>query len=83
MRVPDREKFRFFLAERGIETGVHYPKALHQLPALRHLYSGKNFPVAESYSAHGVSLPMGPTMSSPQIDYVCDTVRAYFQKERK
>ena len=37
VRTPERDRFRAELRERGVETLVHYPRAIHEHPAYRHL----------------------------------------------
>lgn len=77
--VEDRDRFMAFLKARGIETGVHYPAALHQLPALAHLpFAREAFPVAEKLARHGVSLPMCPTLCEAAIDRVAAAIKEYY-----
>ncbi len=77
IRVEQREKIRKFLSDKGVETGVHYPKAIHQLPALRGMFAGQRFPIAERLAEQGVSLPLCPTLTPDDIEYVCDVIREY------
>ncbi|MCB0418294.1 MAG: DegT/DnrJ/EryC1/StrS family aminotransferase [Bdellovibrionaceae bacterium] len=77
--VEDRGKFQQFLSARGVQTGVHYPKAIHHQPAvLRHFGDLGSFPNAEKVAAHGVSLPMGPTLTEEDIFYVSEVIREYY-----
>jgi dTDP-4-amino-4,6-dideoxygalactose transaminase len=72
VQAPDREALKQHLGERGIETGLHYPVPLHLQRAYAHLgYKAGDFPVAESLSRHILSLPMFPTITREQIEYVC------------
>ena len=67
------------LAARGIQTGRHYPDAVHLTPAYRWLgYSAGDFPVAERRAAECLSLPIFPGMESEEVDLVIAAVRAYF-----
>lgn len=70
-RVPAgvRDSLREKLALAGIGTGVHYPVALSQQPALR--ASGAATPNAKAAAAEVVSLPMDPLMSLDEVDTVC------------
>ena len=74
MRVQRRETVRAELAERGIETGVHYPTPCHRQPPLRR-FAARPLPVAERSAAELLSLPMFPHMSEDQVDYVCESLR--------
>ena len=63
IRVPERDAVRAQLAEMGIETGIHYPIALHQQPAYASLgYRAGDLPVAEAWAAEVLSLPMYPEL---------------------
>ena len=70
-----------FLAERGIATGRHY----RQPPPLSPAYAGLGhrpgaFPVAETLAAELVSLPIFPGISDRQVEWVADSIRAYFDR---
>ena len=60
VRVKRREKFRKFLADAGIATGVHYPVPLHKQPAFREFAGRRPLPVAERACREIVSLPLWP-----------------------
>lgn len=77
VEVVDRTGLQQHLKNKGIETGVHYPKAIHQQPAFRDL--GGNYPVAERIAAHGLSLPMCPTLQEADVKYVAESVRQFFR----
>jgi len=76
--VPDREDLRQFLADRNIQTGIHYPKAIHQQVAFKDLVNKGSFPVAEKLAAHTLSLPICPTLSDRQVEYVVESIGEYF-----
>lgn len=81
VQVENRDTFAQFLKERGIETGVHYPKAIHELPAFaKNEFSKQFFPNAERLSKHGISLPMCPTLKNDEVHRVADAVIAYFKR---
>jgi dTDP-4-amino-4,6-dideoxygalactose transaminase len=73
------EELSRFLADRGVQSGRHYPDAVHLTPAYRWLgYSPGDFPVAERRAAESLSLPIFPGMEPEEIDLVIAAVRAYF-----
>jgi len=74
VRVHRRDTVRAELAERGIETGVHYPTPCHQQPPLRR-FAARPLPVAEQSAGELLSLPMFPHMTEDQVDYVCESLR--------
>jgi dTDP-4-amino-4,6-dideoxygalactose transaminase len=64
VRVEDREALQADLSAAGISTGIHYPVALHLLPAYAHLGLRVGaFPIAERACAEVLSLPMFPTLA--------------------
>jgi dTDP-3-amino-3,4,6-trideoxy-alpha-D-glucose transaminase len=78
IRVPDREALRGRLAERGIETGVHYSPALHEQPLFERSSRGLGLPVAEAWAAEELSLPIFPELEPQELERVvetCTTVR--------
>lgn len=77
VRHPQRDRLAAGLAERGIQTLIHYPTAVHRQQA----YAGqpvsqRSFPQAEEYAATLLSLPMDPTLSDQQVLRVIDGVRS-------
>jgi dTDP-4-amino-4,6-dideoxygalactose transaminase len=75
IQVDDRDSLRDYLAQRGIETGLHYPVPLHLQEAYASLgYRTGNFPVTEQLTQRIVSLPMYPGMPLKAADYVCDAI---------
>ena len=79
VRCTCRDKLASFLAERAIETGVHYPVPLHLQPAFRFLaYSEADFPVAEAICREIISLPIFPEMTEHQFEHVCESIDEFF-----
>jgi dTDP-4-amino-4,6-dideoxygalactose transaminase len=76
VRVADRTTFQARLKQRGIETAVHYPHALHLLPAYARLgHKPGDFPNAEDTCATCVSLPMHPHITEDEVAEVAGAVR--------
>lgn len=55
--VSDRQKFREYLASKGVETDLHYPTPPHMQPCYAG-YSHADLPVTESLAERVVSLPI-------------------------
>jgi len=73
--VKNRNSVICQLAERGIETTVHYPRPLHLQPAYSALgYPAGTFPHSERACDHVLSLPIYPQMTTDQINYVAESV---------
>ncbi len=78
VRTDRRDDLRTFLTERGIGVGVHYPIALHRQPCYDRLGLAEgSFPHAERACAEVLSLPMFPGLSSGQVEYVTESLRAF------
>ncbi len=76
-----RDELQHYLKERGIQTGIHYPKPLHLTPALKYLgYQAGDFPVAERYSQEILSLPMYPELTEREITYVVQEIEKFLSK---
>jgi dTDP-4-amino-4,6-dideoxygalactose transaminase len=63
------------LSERGIDTAIHYPKPVHLQTAYSSLgYPEGTFPNAERACERVLSIPLFPTMSSEQVQFVANSV---------
>jgi dTDP-4-amino-4,6-dideoxygalactose transaminase len=78
IRTRQRDKLAKWLADRGIETSIHYPAALPNLPAYKYLgHKPGDFPVASSLQDEILSLPMFPELTEESILYVSDAIKAF------
>jgi dTDP-4-amino-4,6-dideoxygalactose transaminase len=76
VRTPHRDTVRNGLAERDIQSAVHYPDPIHLLEAWRDLgYTKGDFPVAELMAQEELSLPMYPELTQEQIERVVTAAR--------
>jgi dTDP-4-amino-4,6-dideoxygalactose transaminase len=63
------------LAEKGIETAVHYPTPVHLQLAYASLGApAGTYPLAERACDRVLSLPLFPSMSDEQVSYVANSV---------
>jgi len=77
IRTKQRDRLQTFLREQGVATGIHYPLALPNLKAYRHLgHQPADFPVAGAYQNEILSLPMYAELTAEAIRYVAATIRA-------
>jgi dTDP-4-amino-4,6-dideoxygalactose transaminase len=74
VRSPERDALAARLAERGVETLVHYPTPPHRQAAFAAL--GYDLPVADRLAAEVLSLPIGPHVDEAAADEVVAAVRA-------
>ena len=77
VRTAERDALRAELAQRGIETMIHYPVPPHLQPAYRDLaFREVQFPIAEALAGHALSLPCGPHLSPSDQARVIDALRS-------
>jgi dTDP-4-amino-4,6-dideoxygalactose transaminase len=80
IRVPNRERLRAHLQERGVGTEVYYPVPLHLQPCFRSLgYSAGAFPAAEAAANDVLALPIYGELSEDQQAWVVEAIREFFQ----
>jgi dTDP-4-amino-4,6-dideoxygalactose transaminase len=78
IRHPSRDRLREWLADRGVDTRVQYPRPIHLQPAYRDLATGPgSFPAAERAASEILSLPIFPELSHSQVAVICDAIRAF------
>jgi dTDP-4-amino-4,6-dideoxygalactose transaminase len=79
VRTAQPDLLAAFLADRGIQTGRHYPQPQHLAPAYRSLgFAPGDFPVAEALAREALSLPLYPGISDAQLEWVCGAIHDYF-----
>ena len=72
VRVPDRERLRDRLDERGIGTAIHYPVPVHRMTAYGFLgLAPGSLPVTERLAGEILTLPLYPELSDGEVDRVC------------
>jgi perosamine synthetase len=77
-----RDELQRFLKERGIETGIHYPKPNHLQPAVTRLFpSLPSLPRTEQIVEEILSLPIHGEMVLDAADQVCDTIQQFYGKK--
>ncbi len=81
VRPPQRDALAAYLKTKGIETGIHYPLAVHQQPAMRRFVSSDlSLPVTERAAAQVLSLPMHPALTAEEQKRVSEAIHEFFQK---
>ncbi len=81
IRVPGgkRDALREHLTAHGVGSSVYYPVPLHLQECFAYLgYRKGQFPESERASLEVLSLPVYPELTQDQLDYVAQTVRAFF-----
>lgn len=70
VRIANRDGLKTFLAEQGIETGIHYPVVLPKLAAYSYLGQDNEPMQASTMDKSLLSLPIGEHLSNKDIDTV-------------
>jgi len=77
IQVEDRKGLYDFLREQQIYAQVHYIPA-HTMPYYQDLgWKFGDFPQAEQYYAHCLSIPMFPSLTDEQQDYVISCIKEF------
>jgi dTDP-4-amino-4,6-dideoxygalactose transaminase len=75
VRVPDRDRVRRHLAERGVETAVYYPLPLHLQECFAYLgHQEGDFLQAEAAAREVLALPLYPELTEDARHYVASAV---------
>ena len=77
IRVEHRDRIAELLRSAGIETGIHYSRAVHQHDAWTALPPRPGaLPVSEAWAAEELSLPMHPDLEPHEIERVADALES-------
>lgn len=75
LQVDERDALVERLDRAGIQSGVHYPVAVHRQPAFADLgYAAGSMPAAEALAARCLSLPIYPELGEPEVERVAQVV---------
>lgn len=76
IRVKDRDTFRQYLSENGVETMIHYPLAPFDQPCFRHEFQ-PDCPVARKLAADVVSLPVSRCTTEADACEIAAIINSY------
>lgn len=75
IQAKGRDKLRAALYDNGVETLIHYPVPPYRQEAYLHLgFKKSDFPVTDKISSSLLSLPICPSMTERQIEFVVKTM---------
>ncbi|MCD1294916.1 aminotransferase DegT [Methanocella sp. CWC-04] len=63
------------LNDAGIGTGIYYPLPIHQQPFYKELGYDETHPVAEKISKEVISLPVHPSVTAEDIDFISERLK--------
>ncbi len=81
IRCQRRNELKQFLAEQGIETALHYPKALSSLPVFKEFPGAGKCPLARKLSAEILSLPLYPGLTQEEVTFICESISSFYLKQ--
>jgi len=74
-----RDDFKDYLSKHAVPSMIYYPVPLHlQKAYLQPGFGDGSFPVTERLSKSVISLPIHTEMPDEQREFICATVRGYF-----
>jgi dTDP-4-amino-4,6-dideoxygalactose transaminase len=80
IRANDRDNLMAYLKEKGIETAIHYPTALPNLPCYQYLGNKPtDFPVSTKHQSEILSLPIYPEMTEAMVSYVASAIKLFYE----
>jgi dTDP-4-amino-4,6-dideoxygalactose transaminase len=76
VRCSQRDALRAYLQQQGIGSDVHYPTPPHQQRAYSS-FSQLSLPITEQLHREVVSLPLNPTLTDADADYIIGRINAW------
>ncbi|UOE38501.1 DegT/DnrJ/EryC1/StrS family aminotransferase [Chryseobacterium oryzae] len=76
IRSSERDRLQKYLAEKGIQTLIHYPIPPH-LQKCYEEYSEFKFPITEQLSAEVLSLPISPVLDEESVEYIINALNSF------
>lgn len=81
LKAQRRDELMQYLKDQGVETTIHYPVALPNLPAYAYLgYTPSDFPIATGMQTKILSLPMYPELTEDMIVYIAGKIREFYTR---
>lgn len=76
-----RDKLLKYCQKKGIEAKIHYPIPMYRQPAMKFLgHKIGDFPASDRHAKSIISFPCDQHLSLKEMDYVCKTVKEFYDK---
>jgi dTDP-4-amino-4,6-dideoxygalactose transaminase len=80
VRARERDALREYLTGAGVGTEIYYPVPLHLQQCFAYLgHKAGDYPLSEQAAAETLALPIYPELSETQLQYVVDSIAAYYR----
>jgi len=81
--IPDefgynRDELAEMLKNRGISTGVHYPRGLHQQPIFEEMFGKQTLEVTEYLCKHILALPVHHALAKEEVQYIINAINQIY-----
>ena len=76
--MKNRDELQIFLANKGIETQVHYKKPMPELYFFKKVPLVNGYWKAEKFCKEVISLPIYPFLKEEEVEYICKCIREFY-----
>ena len=76
IRTKNRDHLQQYLAEKNIQTVIHYPVPPHEQKAFKD-WNNLSFPITEKIHNEVLSLPMSPVLTETEVNYIIEILNQY------
>lgn len=82
IEVDDRDALQKYLSLKGIQALIHYPTPNHRHRAYQDYFSNISYPEYEMLTQRILSLPICPTLTTQQTEYVITSILNFFNNKK-
>lgn len=81
IRNKHRNALRAHMDRHGVSTVIHYPVPSHRQTCYQE-FNAHNLPIAETLASEVLSLPMSPTMTTDEVEFVSQTIATFLVEKQ-